>query len=205
MNTIIIGSGGHAGVVIQSLSDNGKQVFGLIDDFLPVGAKKWGTEVIGTCDDFPRLALGPWFIAVGDNQVRFLMAERFHKPYMSAPLTIRDSSAYVAAQKVGVGTYIGPRAVVGNNAIVGEFCIINSSAVLEHDSELGHFAHLCPGVVTGGRVKIGHHTFVGLGAIIRDGVSIGANCIIGMGSVVTKDVPDHSIGWGNPWKSQGIK
>lgn len=205
MNTIIIGSGGHAGVVIQSLSDNGIQVCGLIDDFLPVGAKKWGTEIIGTCNDFPKLVRGPWFIAVGDNQVRLLMAERFRKPYMGNPLTIRDSSAYVAAQSIGIGTYIGPRAVVGNNAVVGEFCIINSNSTLEHDSEIGNFVHLCPGVVTGGKVKIGDRTFIGLGSVIRDRVSIGSNCIIGMGSVVTKDVPDHSIGWGNPWKSQGIK
>lgn len=47
-------------------------------------------------------------------------------------------------------------------------------------------------------VVIGNDVWIGGGAIIMPGVTIGNNVVIGAGSVVTKDIPDHTVAFGNP-------
>lgn len=47
-------------------------------------------------------------------------------------------------------------------------------------------------------VQICDDVFVGAGAIICPGVTIGEGSVIGAGSVVTKDIPPHSLAYGNP-------
>lgn len=136
-----------------------------------------------------------YFIAIGDNQVRARLVNGVHKyPNIIHPSCIYDGVLDCRGSFFAAGSYIG------NGSRVGDFCILNTKASLDHDSSLGNFSHLAPGVVTGGRVTIGHHVFVGMGAIIRDGVKIGDCSTIGMGSVVTKDVPSMCIGWGNPFR-----
>lgn len=47
-------------------------------------------------------------------------------------------------------------------------------------------------------VRICDDVFIGAGAIICPGVTIGEGSVIGAGSVVTKDIPPHSLAYGNP-------
>lgn len=47
-------------------------------------------------------------------------------------------------------------------------------------------------------VTIGDNVWIGGGAIILPGVTIGDHVVIGAGSVVTKDIPSHTIAYGNP-------
>ena len=44
---------------------------------------------------------------------------------------------------------------------------------------------------------------IGAGSIIVCGVTIGAFALLGAGSVVTKDVPPHSLVYGNPARHHG--
>jgi len=62
------------------------------------------------------------------------------------------------------------------------------SSLLTHDFVNG--VHSC--------TTIGDYCFIGAGATIMPGVTIGDHCIIGAGSVVLRDVPSHSLVFGNP-------
>lgn len=208
---IIIGSGGHAGVVINAIEELGYEGFdidGLLDDFSEAETMKHGYEVLG-----PISSLVQWvtkfntfgvFIAIGDSHFRYGLVSRFRDSKLIFPAIVHPSAA-IANEQIGKGTFIGPGAVIGPGSEVGAFSIVNTHASLDHDSKLGDFSHLAPGVVTGGHVTIGSNTLIGIGAMIRDRVTIGNNCVIGAGSVVVKDVPDNSFGYGNPWKYQDIK
>ncbi len=62
------------------------------------------------------------------------------------------------------------------------------SSVMTHDFVNG--VHL--------QTRIGAYCFIGAGALIMPGVTVGDHCIVGAGSVVLRDVPPHSLVFGNP-------
>jgi sugar O-acyltransferase (sialic acid O-acetyltransferase NeuD family) len=180
---IIFGKGHHAGVVMDVI------------------LKKFPNEEFHQVDESSPL-MGVYekeaaFIAIGENSAR----ERISKIgcnffNVCHPCSLQSAEVLAAIK----GTFFGAFSYVGANSKVGNFCIVNTFVVFEHDSTLGDYSHLCPGVVTGGRVKIGSRTTIGLGAIIRDGVVIGDNCLIGMGAVVVSEVPNNTVVYGNPAK-----
>lgn len=199
MNVIVIGSHGHAGVVLDAIWRRKlDQVIGLLDDFVPAETPAHGWRTLGGVAKASEYSDCVFFIAVGDNAARQTIVSRLDGAANLAYSVIHPSAFMGLWSTVGRGGFIAAGAMVGSNSQVGEFSIINSRASLDHDSTVGKFSHLAPGVVTGGHVKIGNNTFIGLGAMIRDRVKIGNNCTIGMGSVVLKDIPDNSIAYGNP-------
>lgn len=178
MKLIIIGAGGHAGVIADAAIRS--EMF-VIEKYLD---ETKGDKIVG----HPN-ALA--FIAIGNNEAR----QRLSKHDFRWVNVIHPSALPCAGC---IGSYFGANSVVGNNSKVGNFSIINTGVILEHDSSVGDFSHLCPGVVTGGRVKIGNRTTIGLGAMIRDGVTVGSNVVIGMGANVVCNVPDNTVWYGNP-------
>jgi sugar O-acyltransferase (sialic acid O-acetyltransferase NeuD family) len=201
---VIIGSGGHAGVVIDAINywnywKDGRYTprLVIVDDTLEPGQMRHGRIVSRTGNiTYPDLC--EVFIAIGDNAVR----ERISAEWSFVYTNVIHPKSDVRTPILTRGNYIGANAVINPGCRVGNFCIINTGAILEHDSSIGDFSSLAPGVVTGGRVKIGDRTAIGLGAMIRDGVTIGNNCSIGMGAVVLDDIPDNSTAWGNPARIQ---
>jgi acetyltransferase-like isoleucine patch superfamily enzyme len=70
--------------------------------------------------------------------------------------------------------------------------------VVEHHCDIGDFAHLAPGVLLGGGVKVGAAAMLGLGAVVLPGLSIGSEAVVGAGAVVTRNVPPGAVVAGNP-------
>lgn len=185
---ILIGKGGHSNVVRNAIDRRG--AFTILASI----EESDDCKIVG---DENQLA----FIAIGDNGVR----ERLSKLNYNFNCNIIHPTASLWLDRVEdltIGSYFGANSVVENGAKVGNFCIVNSLCLLEHDSVLGDFCHIAPGVVTGGRVNIGRKTMIGIGSIIKDGVHIGENVIVGMGSVVTKDIPSNQVWWGSPARFQ---
>ena len=52
-------------------------------------------------------------------------------------------------------------------------------------------------------VSIGDHTWVASNVTVLRGVSIGEHSIVGAGSLVTRDVPSHSVAFGQPAEPRG--
>ncbi len=190
MNLVLIGSGGHCGVVLDAVNKLGEfQVVAILDN-IHAGKIRHGYQV----ERIEGWEHAFAFIAIGDNKVREDLY-RADRNYIS----VFHPTAQVSGS-CGYGTYLGANSVVGNGSKVGNFSIVNTACILEHNSTVGDFTHIAPGVITGGNVKIGSRTFIGLGSKIRDGITIGNNCIIGAGSLVLKDVPDNSTWYGVPAK-----
>ena len=47
-------------------------------------------------------------------------------------------------------------------------------------------------------ITVGDNVWIGAGVQVLPGVNIGSDVVIGAGSVVTRDIPDHSVAYGNP-------
>jgi sugar O-acyltransferase (sialic acid O-acetyltransferase NeuD family) len=194
---LIIGSGGHAGVVIDTLLQLNHNVIGLLDDFLEVGQKRHGISVVGRSND-SMIQNHLVFIAVGDNAGRFEVFKKINPLCPRIIAVVHPQSSVSPNANIMSGCFIASGAVVGNDSTAGAFSIVNTNASLDHDSSLGEFSHLAPNSATGGRVKIGRNCMIGIGASIRDGITIGDNSTIGMGACVVKSVGNGVIEFGNP-------
>ena len=99
---------------------------------------------------------------------------------------------------VGAGSFLAAASVVGINAKVGRFCIVNTGATIDHDDVIADGVNIAPGVHLAGNVHVEDDAFIGIGAAVAPGRRIGARAVVGAGAVVIRDVPPDVTVAGNP-------
>jgi len=90
--------------------------------------------------------------------------------------------------------------VITTNVCLGKCTTLNIGTQIGHDSKIGNFSSLMPGVDLGGHVNIGKSVFVGSKATIIPNIRVEEYSIIGAGSVVIKKVKTGTTVFGNPAK-----
>ena len=198
----IVGGGGHAKVVIETLLSQGVPIRGVYDDAPkpPACATGAGTTRLGPLADATDLPGGTWILALGDLALRRIWLGRI----ASSP---RDSIAHPSAiispsAALGAGVWVGPGAIVHTDATVHRHAILNSACVVEHDCLIGESAHIAPGAVICGSARIGDFALIGAGAVVLPGITIGAGAIIGAGSVVVRHIEPGVTAFGSPAASR---
>ena len=192
----LLGSGGHARVVIAALRAAGVRVAALHDDRPErQGGALDGVAVAGDCAAALAGPL-PLHIAIGDNRVRRDLASA--KPAGGWIQAAHPQALIDPAARIGAGALVALGAVVQAGASIGAHVIVNTGAIVEHDCVVGDFAHVAPGSVLGGGIQAGEGALIGLGARIMPGVRIGAWAVVGAGAVVLEDVPDGAVVAGVP-------
>lgn len=204
-NIVIVGSSGHARVVIDIVEQERKlNIVGLIDRFRDVGEQTFGYTILGKEEELPQLVeehcLEGVIVAIGDNFVRSLVVNRVSElcPQLEYKCALHPKAVVASGVSIGAGTVVMAGAVVNPGCSVGRFCILNTASSLDHDSVMGDFASLAPGVVTGGKCHIGSHSAIGIGAFLSNGVCIGEHTVIGAASLVLKPIGDLVVAYGVP-------
>lgn len=198
---IIIGYSGHGFVVNGIFTAAGKKVTGYCD----TEEKKYNPFLLtwlGKEDSDKALATlkeNDFFIAIGENAVREkifrkLAEKNLHPVNAIHPSAVIDPSAILAQN----GIMVAANAVINPLAKIGVGAICNTGCIIEHECIVGDFAHIGPGTVLCGNVKVGNNTFVGANAVVRQGITIGNNAMIGAGAVVVKNVADNTTVTGVP-------
>lgn len=203
---VILGGGGHACVLIDSLRAGGYVAPLAI---LDIDSSRWGQEVLGVPilgndDLLPELVEqgADCFVvglgAAGDNRPRQRMFE-LGLSYNLKPLTIIHPSA-VCSQwaTLAPGSQVLPMGVVNARARVGANVIVNSAAVVEHDCVVRDHAHIATGARLASTVHVGTGAHIGAGATVRQSINIGEWAIVGAGAVVVRDVPQMTTVVGVP-------
>jgi sugar O-acyltransferase (sialic acid O-acetyltransferase NeuD family) len=206
-NIVIIGSSGHAKVIIDIVQQEGKyNVAGLLYRLRDFGEKTLGYPVLGKEEELPELikthALKGAIVAIGDNFVRSKVAARIKEicpdlPFVSA---IHPKASIAMEVSIGEGTVVMAGVSINPCSSVGRFCILNSNSSLDHDSILEDFASLAPGATTGGNCRIGQYSAVGIGAVLIHGIHVGEHTVIGAGSLVTKSIESFVVAYKTPAK-----
>lgn len=195
---IILGSGGHARVLISLIRAAARyEISGILDPGLQREAMVLGISVLGGDDLLSRLIKEGITLAcigvgsVGDNSKRIRLYKTVKEIGFSVPCMIHPQ-AIVKENEVNLseGVQVMAGAIIQTGSIVGENTIINTGGIIEHDCMIGKNVHICPGAVISGGVTIGDNTFVGAGAAIIQGIKIGNNSVVAAGAVVINDVGD---------------
>ncbi len=164
-------------------------------------------RVIGFADDDPEKATGNFegypmlgsvekaskdhpgasvFIAIGDNAVRRQIYARLRGH--DFPALIDPSAQVSPTTEFKHGTYIACEAVVSVGTEIGKFVVINARAGVGHDSVVGDFANVAPGVSLSGHTTLGADVFMGTNSCTAPGRTVGDGAIVACGTPVLKDV-----------------
>lgn len=202
---VIIGGGGHAKVVIESLRAAGETVAAIVDAD-PTPRQVLGAPVVGDDLALPRLreqGHAKLFVAVGDNRLRQTLGRKAGELDFTLVNAIHPSAVISPSAHLGQGIAVMAGAVINAESRIGDLAIINTGAVVDHDCQLGAACHLGPASALAGTVTLGDRAFLGVGVRVIPGVRIGADTIIGAGGVVIRDLPDAVLAIGAPAKIKG--
>jgi len=196
---VIIGSGGHAAVLVDMLRQNKREVLALIspgeppingvfngiahfcrdDDVLNFDKK--AISLINGVGSLPgcrlRANLYKYFVELGYE----------FETVISKHAIVSD---YATLEK---GVQVMAGAIIQAGVNIGANSIINTGAIVDHNSRLGRNNHIAPGAVLNGQVTSKDNVHCGTGASIIQSINIGANVVIGAGATITKGVEDNTL------------
>ena len=197
---IVVGSGGHAKVVIEILRECGQQVAYCISN----GKDK------KKCLGVPVLVGDVWltslraqgyhraFVAIGSNRIRLQIANDIRALNYEVVNAISPKALISPSARFGVGVAVMAGAIVNAEAEISDFSIVNTGASVDHDCRIGQGAHIAPQCALAGMVTIDEGAFMGIASCAIPEVRIGKWSTIGAGAVVTKDIPDGVVAVGVP-------
>ncbi|SDU28632.1 sugar O-acyltransferase, sialic acid O-acetyltransferase NeuD family [Pseudomonas pohangensis] len=204
-SVLMVGSGGHARVLADILHlSNGLRLVGVIDDFEMAGTPALGVEILGTCEDLPRimrqLECCRVVLAVGHNARRLDLAARIESLCNDVvwQSLLHPAAVLAGDAVVGEGAVIMAGAIVNAGAQIGRHCLINTSAIVEHDCKLGDGSSVGPGGVLGGNVRLGVGAIVALGAGVINALELGEHALLGAGATAVRDLPAYAVALGVP-------
>ena len=130
------------------------------------------------------------FIAIGDNAIRRRLYAQLRGH--DFPALIDPSSQVSPTTEFKHGTYIACEAVVSVGTEIGKFVIINARAGVGHDSVVGDFSNVSPGVSLSGHTTLGQDVFMGTNSCTAPGRKVGDGATVACGTPVLKDVEPGS-------------
>jgi UDP-perosamine 4-acetyltransferase len=203
---IILGAGGHAKVLIETLQHQSANILGITDpDPQKIGDNILGIPIIGGDDlifkhDQESIALVNGIGMVDDSQRRQQIFYTFKNQGYRFAGAIHGSAVISPAVKLSEGVQIMAGAVIQPGCKIGTNSIINSRASIDHDAIIGAHVHIASGATLSGGIKVNDGTLIGAGSTIIQGITIGVHCIVAAGAVVIRDVPDGATVMGVPAK-----
>jgi len=186
---VLLGTGGHAKVVLDALLALGRTVAGWAG---PGSADPWrGLPCLGDDD-------GSWSrqpdrygaaIGLGGIAARKRLQSRLEALGFVCPAIVHPRATLTADCVVEDGAQVMAGAVVQPDTALGRGAIVNTGAKVDHDGRLGAFCHVAPGATLCGGVTLGNAVLIGAGATVLPGITVGDGATVGAGATVIRDVP----------------
>lgn len=201
MKVIVIGSSGHAKVIIDAINkERHYEIIGLLDDFRMKGETTMNVPVIGKVSDIKNFLQYSFIIGVGSNHGRFSIYNKLIELGLNYINVIHPSAIIGSDVSLGVGNFFAAGTIVNSGTIIGNHCIINTGATVDHDNTLEDFVSIAPNASLAGNVTVERGSLIGMGSCVIEKRKIARQTIIGAGSVVTKDIGKFKIAYGSPCK-----
>lgn len=201
---ILIGAGGHAGVLFDMLLQQKLTCIAVVDK--AVNQTLWnGLPLLSESEFLTRFSSSDVELVLGigslpNKDTRKSLYAFFKKAGFNFKTLIHPFSSVSPSASLGEGAQVMAGAIVQANAVCADNVIINTCASVDHDTYVSAHSHIAPRATLCGNVKIGEHVYVGASSTLIQGVSIGHDAIIAAGAVVVNDIQPFSCVKGCPAK-----
>lgn len=171
-----------------------------------VGTELKGVPVISESEFFSRHAreLANCFVAVGSPAIKRRIVDRLRReadvrfPALIDPSVVYDTRPGGIA--FGEGCIVCAMNVLTTDIEIGPFAHLNLDCTVGHDTRVGAFSTVSPGVHLSGNVTLEQEVFIGTGAIVLERLSICTGAVIGGGAAVVSNIEAAGIYVGTPAK-----
>ncbi|KEY18814.1 NeuD/PglB/VioB family sugar acetyltransferase [Kaistella antarctica] len=210
---IIVGSGGHAKVVIDIIEQmilNGSQleIFGVTSNVLTKTDTFLGYQVLGSDEIIKNYSHNNGFSAamgLGGYKDNILRDKVFHyvKGFGINFINAIHPTAIISKNvRLGEGIVIFPGVVINTEAQIGDNSIIATSASIDHETIIESNVLVSAGVTIGAYSTIGSGSLLALGSKVISGLLIGKNVLIAAGAMVVSNIEDNKKVFGIPAKEK---
>jgi sugar O-acyltransferase (sialic acid O-acetyltransferase NeuD family) len=203
---IVIGSGGHAGVVIDIIeTSTDYKIIGVttkddeIREFI-------GYPVLGNDDilfEFKNNGINKVAIGIGGYRNNALREKSYNflKSHGLEPVKLIHKSAVISRSvSIGEGSVVFPGVVMNTHVKIGNNVIVATSSSIDHETIIEDHVLVSAGVTIGAYAKIGSGSLIALGVKIISGINVCSNALVGAGAVVVKDITEPGLYLGIPAK-----
>lgn len=188
---ILIGAGGHAKVIVDTIEKSKKyDIIGFTDQNVPIKPVYKNYHVISTDQHLEAIfnnGVQNAFICIGFMglpSVREQIYFKLKKIGYTLPVIIDPSAVLASDVCIGEGTYIGKNTIINADVKIGKMCIINTAAVIEHECSIQDFTHISINATICGQTSIGKNVFIGANATVIQNCVISDNCFIKAGRLI---------------------
>jgi sugar O-acyltransferase (sialic acid O-acetyltransferase NeuD family) len=194
---IILGAGRHAKVLIDALNLSGRNILGVTDPHMSIGADCAGCKVLGVDEDIfsysnMEIELVNGVAEYYKKELRLKLTQKFENKGYVFTQVIHPEALIARNVRLSDDVQIMAGAIIQTNSSIGKSSIINTGAIIDHDCKVSANCHIAPGVILNGSVIIGEYTHVGTGTIILQDINVGSGCNIAAGSILYKDISDDT-------------
>lgn len=199
---LLLGGGGHCVSVLCALRRSG--AFERIGIVTLEEKSVFDIPVVGTDEQLPQLIFEGYDSAflcmggVGSASLRRTLYHKLKEIGYSVPNIIDPSAVIGEHVSFGEGILVGKNAIINAGSRIENGAIINTGAIVEHECVIEEFAHVAPGSVICGAVRIGSGAYIGANSTVIQCLHIGENTIVGAGSVVVRNLGSNVVAYGNP-------
>lgn len=142
-------------------------------------------------------------VGVGDPSARKHIADVCSARGFAVATLIDPTALLSDSVQLGIGSIVCAGAVLTVDIEAGAHVHFNRNCNVGHDTKIGAFTTICPGVNVSGNVCIGQGVFVGTGASIINGLAgdpltVGDGAVIAAGACVTHSVEGGTMVAGVP-------
>ena len=164
----IIGSGGHASVIAEAVSEPQAQILYVVPKITASDQQILETEILQSSD-----LLNEWTFICGigitmlvDSQSRESLIDMYKEAGAQFCSVIHKSAQVSSTAIVAENVFIGPLSIINAHAVIEPNCIINSGAIVEHHAVVRRGCHICPGAVLCGGSTIGENSIVAANGVV---------------------------------------
>ncbi|OAS14513.1 acetyltransferase [Paenibacillus oryzisoli] len=203
---IILGSGGHAKVLIDILQIQNIEITGICSpDMTFIQNVDNGIHVLSSDADIFEHQPDKVLLVNGLGSVKSTAKrEEIFKMFKSKGYTfatvVHPSAIISQNARLLEGAQIMAGAIIQTDSVIGVNSIVSTKASVDHDCKIGNHVHVAPGATLSGGITVDDGVHIGTGATIIQGIHIGRNSLVAAGAVVTKEVREFSVVRGIPAK-----